>query len=312
MAVSMVVLVAIVALSLVPRLRRALFPIYLQEPGHELTGHRYLYDAQLGWRNIPGWQSTTMGKPLSINSHGLRDREYKWDKPPGVKRILVLGDSFAWGYGVADSEIFTEVLERELAGGKQSWQVLNSGVSGWGTDQEYLFLNSEGFRYSPDIVILAFFCVNDPTNNGHWEQYGLRKPVFRSTNLDLANVPVPQPGTSSVLILTADAPIDVTVAIVRSMADQCESRGVPLVVLKFGQFLLPGDAELQYVSERLADLGKSHAGVTYLDWDEWFNTQPTSTFDILRGNNDGHWNALGHELTGKMLAEILRDRQIVE
>lgn len=311
-AVSLVVLVAVVALSLVPWLRRTLFPIYLQEPGHELTGHRYLYDAQLGWRNIPDWKSTTMGKPLTINSKGLRDREYDWDKPPGMKRILVLGDSFTWGYGVADSEIFTEVLERELAGGTQSWQVLNSGVSGWGTDQEYLFLNSEGFRYSPDIVILAFYAVNDPTNNGHGEQYGLRKPLFRSTQLDLTNVPVPQPGESRDGIGTVDSAVDVTLAIVRRMADQCESRGVPLVVLKFGTFLHPGDPAMLSVGQRLDELARTHAGITYVDWDAWFDTQPTTTLEILHGNYDSHWNALGHELTGQMLAEFLRRRQMLE
>ncbi len=310
LAVSMVVLVAVVALSLVPWFRRTLFPIYLQEPGHEFTGHRYLYDAQLGWRNIPGWESMTMGKLLTINSKGLRDREYEWEKPSGTKRILVLGDSFAWGYGVADSEIFTEVLERELAGGEPSWQVLNSGVSGWGTDQEYLFLNSEGFRYSPDIVILAFFCVNDPKNNGHSEQYGLRKPVFRSTDLDLANVPVPKPGESSVDISTTESPADVTLAIIRRMADDCESRGVPLVVLKFGLFLMPGNPDMLHFGQRLTDLGETHAAITYLDWDEWFDTQPATTLDILYGNDDGHWNALGHELTGRMLAEALRQQHM--
>ncbi|MBT6157697.1 MAG: hypothetical protein HOL01_22490 [Planctomycetaceae bacterium] len=70
-------------------------PIYLQEPGYERTGHRYLYDSELGWRNIPNWKAKTNGKKLTINSRGLRDREYTYVKPSGVRRILVLGDSFA-------------------------------------------------------------------------------------------------------------------------------------------------------------------------------------------------------------------------
>ena len=79
--------------------------IYIQEPGHERTGHRYLYDPRLGWRNIPGWEATTNGKKLTINSRGLRDREYALAKPAGVRRVLVLGDSYTWGYGVANDEI---------------------------------------------------------------------------------------------------------------------------------------------------------------------------------------------------------------
>ena len=78
--------------------------IYLQEPGHEKTGHRYLYDPELGWRNIPGWRATTYDRPLVINSKGLRDREYPYEKSDGTRRILVLGDSYAWGYGVRGKE----------------------------------------------------------------------------------------------------------------------------------------------------------------------------------------------------------------
>ena len=96
-------------------------PIYLQEAGSELTGHKYLYDELLGWKNIPDWQATTHNRQLTINSKGLRDREHEYEKPDGVRRILVLGDSYVWGYGVADDEVFTEVLEPDLAGDR--WQV---------------------------------------------------------------------------------------------------------------------------------------------------------------------------------------------
>ena len=147
--------------------------IYVQEAGHELTGHRYVYDEVIGWRNIPNWEATTFGRELTINSKGLRDREYPYEKPAGTSRILVLGDSFAWGYGVADDEIFTEILEGILQGTSPRWEVLNAGVSGWGTDQEYLFLVREGFKYSPNIVVLALFNLNDPVNNARSFEYGL-------------------------------------------------------------------------------------------------------------------------------------------
>ena len=109
--------------------------IYVYEPGHEVSGHRYLYDKQLGWKNIPGWKATTFGKPLTINSKGLRDREYAYRKPSSCQRILALGDSYTWGYGVGDDQIYTEVMERSLSERRPVWQVLNAGVSGWGTDR---------------------------------------------------------------------------------------------------------------------------------------------------------------------------------
>ena len=75
-----------------PFLRDWLAPeaIYVQEIGHELTGHRYLYDAELGWKNIPSWEATTYSQKLTTNSLGMRDREYTVDKPAGVFRSLLL------------------------------------------------------------------------------------------------------------------------------------------------------------------------------------------------------------------------------
>lgn len=312
LAVLMVVAVGGGALALVPWLRRTLFPIYLQEPGHELSGHRYLYDAQLGWRNIPGWEATTMGKPLTINSRGLRDRDHSLTKPANTKRILVLGDSFTWGYGVGDSEIFTEVLERDLAKRSQTWEVINTGVSGWGTDQEYLFLMSEGFNYSPDIVVLAYYCMNDVVDNSSARQYTLSKPVFLSTKLDLANVPVPQPGEEPEPVEPRDSAINVTQAIVRRMADECKARNAKFVLMKFGLFINPGHAQITSEVEQIAQTAAKHSDIVYFDWDAAFNRQPLSVMDVLKGNHDNHWNAVGHELTGRMLGKFLQDQGLLD
>jgi hypothetical protein len=200
-------------------------PIYLEQLGEEQSGHRYMYDSKLGWVNVPGFTGTTYGKELSINAKGLRDRDYDYAKPDGVKRILVLGDSFAWGFGVADDEVFTEVLERDLRLQGPSWEVLNAAVSGWGTDQEYLFLRDEGLLYEPDIVVLAFFSGNDFHNNIESVQYGLHKPVFVSTDLKLMNSPVPKPDSGARRFRARIDIEDITLAIIRRMASECSARG---------------------------------------------------------------------------------------
>lgn len=166
----------------------------LSELGYRATGHRFLYDPLLGWRNIPGWRSTTFGKPLSINSLGMRGAEVRKDKPPNKKRILVLGDSYVWGLGVGDEEVFPRVLERGLARRDDGAEVLNAGVSGWGTDQQFLYLFSEGIDLAPDLVILAFFVHNDPINNANPFQYGMAKPHFADKRLRVIGVPVPYLG----------------------------------------------------------------------------------------------------------------------
>ena len=202
-----------------PRLQSP--PVYVQEPGSERTGHRYLYDSLLGWKNIPNWRASTRGRKLSINSKGLRGREYDYTKQPGTSRILVLGDSFGWGYGVADEEVLAAVLEQQLQRDGLDWEVLNGGVSGWGTDQEYLFLTSEGFKYAPDIVVLAFLVFNDPANNSSTVQYGLHKPVFLNSELELAGVPVPLPDSDVPQLTISADPLDVTLAIVHRLSEAC-------------------------------------------------------------------------------------------
>ena len=147
-------------------------------------------DETLGWVNKPGVNVTIVAQefqiPVKINSKGLRDREYDYKKPEGIKRIVVLGDSHTWGCGVEDEERFTEVLEDNLL---KYFQVINMGVIGYGNDQELLTLKNEGVKYNPDIVIVAFSIQNDIRNN----MKSIGKPMFILNNdneLILTNVPV--------------------------------------------------------------------------------------------------------------------------
>jgi len=298
-------------------------PIYLQEPGHELTGHKYLYDSVLGWRNIPSWKATTFGRPLTINSNGLRGRERPFAKAAGTKRMVILGDSYAWGYGVADDEVFPDVLERRLQRGHAHWEVLNTGVSGWGTDQEYLFLTREGFRYAPDLVVLAFFLGNDPDNNICSMQYALPKPYFGSVDMELLNVPVPPPG--------AEAPercvypngldgIELTLAIVEAMNRECKKRHCRLVIMKFGAFLYTRERHSQDVVDFMGEMNRVfHALVgerlpdtPYLDLDRQFTERGISAKRLLEGNDDGHWNAFGHKVTAEALHEFLVEADLLQ
>ncbi len=285
-------------------------PIYIQEPGHERTGHRYLYDKQLGWRNIPRWSATTKGKKLTINEKGLRDRDYPYEKPPGTKRILVLGDSFVWGYGVADDEIFTERLEQMLEespiNAGEKIEVINTGVSGWGTDQEYLFLQQEGFKYSPDIVILAFYIGNDISNNMASRQYAMEKPVFLDRKLQVKNVPVPEPPNKPKPLLSID-PLSVTLALIERIRDECETHGAQLLVMKFGEYSETVDMDHRIkTADRIleGDLLLKYK-IPYFDIDELFIANGVSLDTLLRGNDDGHWNAEGHRIVAGYLYDYL-------
>lgn len=103
---------------------------------------------------------------VEINSLGLRD-----NLPPqnlSIKKILILGDSFTFGYGVEQNESYPEVLEKLLGG---NYVVINSGYAdGYSPDTEYVYLNYEGLNFDPDIIIMGFFIGNDITDlrNNKW------------------------------------------------------------------------------------------------------------------------------------------------
>lgn len=103
---------------------------------------------------------------VRINARGLRDREIGYDNPANAFRVLSLADSFGEALQVNLDETYHKQLEARLVDSLgQPVEVLNAGVGGWGTDQEAIFYLAEGFRYQPDIVLLAFFIRNDAVNN---------------------------------------------------------------------------------------------------------------------------------------------------
>jgi len=111
--------------------------------------------------DCPGW--TSAGR---INSHGLRDREYPYAKPPGVFRILALGDSYTEFLPIELDRVWPKLLEDRLNSREDNllYEVINAGRSGMGTATEYLYYLNEGRKYNPDLV-LVLFIPNDFTDN---------------------------------------------------------------------------------------------------------------------------------------------------
>lgn len=98
-----------------------------------------------------------------VNSLGLRGPETPTEKPAGVRRVALLGDSIAFGYWVADEQGLARQLEAMLndaggAGGRI--EVLNFGVPGYNLEQELEALRSKALAFSPDVVVVVF-CLND-------------------------------------------------------------------------------------------------------------------------------------------------------
>lgn len=160
----------------------------------EWTGEYAEYNPTRGWALKPDIKNMPVfdGKVLNSNSKGLRGTtEYAYQRTPGKRRILVLGDSFTFGEEVSDDETYAHLLETMLP----NTEVLNLGVQGYGHDQMLQYLKEEGVKYRPDIVILGFASLDIYRNT--WTFFAYAKPKFNlvSGHLELTNVPVPTPET---------------------------------------------------------------------------------------------------------------------
>jgi hypothetical protein len=135
----------------------------------------YGYDAELGWVPTPNSVSTvTTARTIHArhNSLGFRDIEFE---PDGRPVMLFVGDSFVWGVDAKAGERFTDLLRDRLP----QFQIVNAGVSGYGTDQEYLWLQRIWSSVRPQVVVLFFCTDNDRLDNASNLRYGrYRKPYF--------------------------------------------------------------------------------------------------------------------------------------
>jgi hypothetical protein len=126
---------------------------------------------------------------VRINSDGLRDREHPKAKPTGTIRIALLGDSYAEALQAPVEQVFWSILERKLQEceafpGKRV-EIINFGVSGYGTGQELITLRNNVWQYSPNIVLLAFTTNNDVTDNSRALKQTDEIPYFVYKNGEL-------------------------------------------------------------------------------------------------------------------------------
>ncbi|MBK7878862.1 MAG: SGNH/GDSL hydrolase family protein [Planctomycetes bacterium] len=276
------------------------------------TNPKYVaHDDELGWKYLPGARerhaSAEFDVEVAINARGFRGPEWLIEKRG--TRVLVLGDSFAFGWGVRYEDSFTG----RLAAAHTDWEVLGAAVSGYGTDQELLLARKLVPETKPDVVVCVF-CSNDLWESSSDVAYGKSKPRFveRGAGLELENVPVPDPWLDRTSTLwrawkkkrwehafeerarDVEAEWRVVLALYRALRDELASdrmdatgspgtRAVPLIVVSS--------------EDRLAEFASTTTGVAHVDVRPVLaaSREPTS-FPV-----DGHWNAQGHALVARAL-----------
>lgn len=133
----------------------------------------FIPDPTLGARLKPGFDdrvvTSEFSSTWSINEDGHRGPR-AGVKDAAVTRIVALGDSFTFGYGIEEEQAWSRRLEALLrdgaAGGRA--EVVNLGVGGYGTWEEARYLEEQRARLAPDLALFAFYVGNDPQDNRRW------------------------------------------------------------------------------------------------------------------------------------------------
>ncbi len=144
-----------------------------KDKGSVVLFPRYHTDYRYGKYHLRGirssadfWHTSVDGSwEFRTDSRGFRNEQnYAYGKHSGALRILSIGDSMTQGYEVRQNYTFSAVARRYLKHLGVQAQVINAGVSGYSTEEELAFLENEGYKYQPDVVVLGFY-ANDFDDN---------------------------------------------------------------------------------------------------------------------------------------------------
>jgi hypothetical protein len=259
---------------------------------------------------IPNWSGDIGGRRLTINRLGMRDRaDRSQQKPPGTRRVAMVGSSVVMGYGIGDDETFTRLLEEWLNGRPRPdaprYEVLNFGTGMSFVIQRRVLLDRKVFGFEPDAVYYVAHQdeLEGPVRhlaklvaNGRDLPYPSLKDVVRKARI--------APGESQGMTEALLRPLarDIVLGVYRDLVAECRRRGVLPVWIYIP---IPGVVNAPAQSEEFVKLAKE-AGFVVVDLSDW--AEGYRPADVKLGQEDPHANALGHRLIAERLEAELRRR----
>ncbi len=259
-----------------------------------------------------------------INALGCRGADFPREKPPGVYRILFVGDSFTFGEGVGDDEPFPVRVEAALNASSppRRVQAVNAGVAGYNTKDEVIYLERRWLALDPDLVVITFF-LNDAYDDerfaalemgqagGHlgynvlipsrllrwavarWKGWRLGRSVRETYRAQFSGNPA----------IEGHDWRDVQASLIHA-SELLRQRGVPLVLVIFPELYdLGPDHPFADIYEQVAAFARDH-GIPVLNLYPPFASRRAEELWVFV--NDHHPNAAAHALAADAIVGFLR------
>jgi hypothetical protein len=258
-----------------------------------------------------------------INALGYRDVDRAQPKPAGARRVVCLGDSFTWGVGVLWDDAWPQRVERALSRSRgERWEAVNLAEQGMNTVQEASRLESEGFGYGPDVVVVGFVLNDSEDENAaearraaDWAEEQHRQPgaleafLDRSALVRLVRTRVAatienRRRTSGYRSMYLDSYKGWTSAktALQAMGGMCRAHGVPLVVVIFPLFANPLDAGYPFTElHAKVAAAAEQAGAKVLDLLPRYRSVDWRLL-VVDGTNDEHPNEIAHRIAALAIA----------
>lgn len=264
-------------------------------------------DEELLFVQPDGGSHVLDGARVRFNSHRMRGPEPPRD--PSVRRILFLGDSVTFGWGVEEAETFAAripALLTEAAGTR--WAGLNAGVCSYNTRQEAAWLARDGFALDPDLVVLTIVDNDVLDLRDKWSQEAGRQlrlaqrihTALKGSYVYKLLLHAFNHGPDGVALHGAhqDLPEDdpgwvSSLESLRAIVEACESRGVPLRLVYYRPVKRP------FTDRYLDSIVRAVAPRTVLDTAPWFAAAPVE--DWVNSIVDSHPNASAHAVFAERL-----------
>ena len=152
----------------------------------------WILDEEIGYKNKPDYSEVKRHKDKMVELHtnvdGLQPAGLKREKKEGVTRVMLVGNSTVFARDVPEEEKIHYYLDSMLNASGEKYEVINTGVTGYSTDQSLLTLKRYIKLYDPDYVGYNY-CVNDLYYNTSGFFSRISKPHYEMQNGEWVFVP---------------------------------------------------------------------------------------------------------------------------